>query len=93
MDIPTTSIGIPGTGPGGYYINPDEVICSYKEKCTDEGDKCKTCKNNTGRRSHYIPDINPSPFIQPSPYKWIPWYEYPRPRTPRPHLWCQDARY
>jgi len=93
----TTSVGIPGTGPGfgiGSYYIPEEVVCIYKGKCTDEGYNCKTCKNNTGKRSHYIPDVSPYPYNPPptpkpiEPYRWIPWFGDPPRIHQKPHLWC-----
>jgi len=84
-----------GTPCGSYYKLDAEVICQYKGNCSDEGYCCKTCKNNTGKRSHYKPDIPPCP--NPAiPY--VPmWPHYPYigdpPKRKPPIRWYESAYY
>jgi len=33
-----------------------EVVCPFKDDCTDYPWRCKSCKHNKGRRSYYEPD-------------------------------------
>lgn len=80
-------VGVP---LGSYYKPEDKVICQYKGNCSDEGYCCKTCRNNTGKRSHYVPDVQPyHPRPHPMP-PYVPYIPYigdpPRPR--RPFVWC-----
>ena len=49
----------------------DEPDCQYKDKCTQKGYLCDTCKNNRGKKSYYESDSSYTPYI---PY---PYYPYP----------------
>ena len=45
----------------------DNIICEYKDKCTELGGSCKTCENNKGKKNYYVPKQNL--------YRW--WYDSP----------------
>ena len=58
-----------------------EVDCPYKKKCTSHPSLCNSCRNNSGRRSYYIPDYKPRPY----PYEW--WQTTTISTTPTGTTW------
>lgn len=54
-----------------------DIVCAFKGQCADEGACCAVCQNNTGKRSHFKPDI-----VDPVPY--VPWPIAPQPHQPWP---------
>ena len=55
-----------------------DIDCIFKGQCADEGACCNVCQNNTGKRSHFKPDI-----VDPVPY--VPWYPV-WPNWPQPYI-------
>jgi len=60
----------------------DKVKCPFKDRCTDRGALCRTCKNNDGKRSHYRPETTPR-----YPYPHYPPYWWPLEREERKDIW------
>ena len=60
----------------------EEVICPFKNKCAHYEGKCKSCKNNDGKKDYYLPDDTCSwvnhwsilPYLVSPPYPY--WYSY-----------------
>ncbi len=54
----------------------EEVKCIFKECCSEEVSKCQTCANNKGKKSHYIPEVEPyTPYYPIYPiYPVYPYY-------------------
>lgn len=52
-----------------------EVICPYKDNCTEYQKQCHSCRRNTGRRNYYEPDY--APYYPVNPYPCYPvWYHW-----------------
>jgi len=50
-------------------VEEDKLKCIYKDKCTELGHACKTCLNNKGKKSYYVPK-------NPRNWRWFyPWGE------------------
>jgi len=57
------------------YVYPD---CPFRNVCSDNGKKCKSCRNNP-MRSYYEPVEPYYPYIPYVPY--YPYYPYWQPTT------------
>ena len=57
----------------------ETVKCEHKDECIDYPFKCKTCRHNKGKKSHYAPNYpfmssgpHPAFFLPPSKLKYVP---------------------
>lgn len=53
-----------------------DVVCPFKDRCSDYSGRCWECSNNSGKRSYFSPKYTPLPYY--------PYYPYPY-TTP---IWC-----
>lgn len=61
MNDDKTSSGTTKTSGGSFFIQQYEIICPFKEVCSDYGyGCCNSCLNNKGKRSYYIPIPTPN---------------------------------
>ena len=57
-----------------------DVVCTYKDQCTEYSKSCQSCKRNTGKRNYYLPDYDPY---------YPPLLPYVYPSYPYAPVWCQ----
>lgn len=54
----------------GVIVRDQDILCQYKDLCTDFMQKCRSCANNRGCRSYYIPWNMPNPDLLPIFPQW-----------------------
>lgn len=60
MNSDKTSSGTTKTSGGNFFVQTYEIICPYKEICSEYGYNCNSCLNNKSKRSYYIPIVPPN---------------------------------